>query len=235
MKPDKIYIIHYTKLKDRYSYISKILDKCLIPYEFILEYDQEELNEETLNKFYQPNKQEYEKRIENLWNLNDHQFRYLNKAEISCTIKHIIALQKISIECPNYGLIIEDDSIFCDNFDIKCEEFFKKTPDDWDMIFLGDGCGYQFKKLKLSNSQKINDNVYLITHPATNCTEAYLWKPDIASKICKNIIPIQNVIDWELAYQLHELDAKVYWWHPSLVTQGSRNGKFKSTLDQGQR
>lgn len=235
MKPDKIYIVHYTKLKDRYNHISNFFDSCKIPYEFILDNDQEDLTPEILDQYYKPNKEEYEKRISTLWDVNIHKFRYLNKAEISCTIKHITAIQKIATECTNYGLILEDDAIFYDNFNKRFNECLKQTPDDWDSIFLGDGCGDNFKSSKLLNSKKVNENIYLMPHPATNCAEAYLLKPSIASKIVNSIIPFQNVSDWEIAYQLYLHDAKTYWWNPSLVTQGSRNGKFESTLDQGQR
>jgi len=235
MKPDKIYIIHYTKLKDRYNHISSFFDSCKIPYEFILDNDQEDLTPKILDQYYKPNKEEYENRISKLWDVNIHKFRYLNKAEISCTIKHITAIKKISSECPNYGLILEDDAIFYDNFNKQFDKCLNQTPDDWDSIFLGDGCGVNFKSSKLLNSKKVNDNVYLMAHPATNCAEAYLLKPSIAEKISNSIIPFQNVSDWEIAYQLYLHDAKTYWWNPSLVTQGSRNGKFESTLDQGQR
>jgi len=235
MKPDKIYIIHYSKLKDRYLHISKFFDNCEIPYEFILENDQEDLSSETLDKYYKPNKEEYEKRISKLWNINAHKFRYLNKAEISCTIKHITAIQKLSIECPNYGLILEDDAIFSDDFNEKSIKYFKQTPNDWDSIFLGEGCGINFQNLKLLDSKMVNENVYLMPNPATNCAEAYLLKPSIAGKIANSIIPFQNISDWEIAYQLYLFEAKTYWWYPSLVTQGSKNGKFQSTLDQGQR
>jgi hypothetical protein len=52
MKPDKIYIVHYTKLKDRYNHISNFFDSCKIPYEFILDNDQEDLTPEILDQYY---------------------------------------------------------------------------------------------------------------------------------------------------------------------------------------
>jgi GR25 family glycosyltransferase involved in LPS biosynthesis len=235
MKPDKIYIIHYTKLKDRYESILPFLENCKIPYEFILDYDQDNLNEQTLKKFYLGDSNRFLEKIQYSYNFLNPQFRILNNPEISCTIKHFIAIKKLSEECSNFGLILEDDVVFYENFNDRYKHCMNMTPSNWDSIFLGNGCGEQFQALKLSQSIKINDCCYLVNHPATNCAEAYMLRPEIAKKIYDSAIPFQLVSDWEIAYQLHKIDAKTYWWYPSLVTQGSRNGKYQSTLDLGQR
>jgi GR25 family glycosyltransferase involved in LPS biosynthesis len=235
MKPDKIYIVHYTKLNDRYNHLIPFLENCKIPYEFIKEYDQEELNEDILRDFYLADKNKFEDKIKNLWDKDIHKFRILNKPEISCTIKHLTAIKKVSLECKNFGLILEDDVLFYDDFNKKYKLFFENTPKDWDSIFLGDGCGVNFQSQILLNSKKVNDYSYLMSHPATNCAEAYLLKPNVARTIYENSLPFQLVSDWELAYQFYKINARIYWWYPSLVTQGSRNGKYNSTLDLGQR
>lgn len=235
MKPDKIYIIHYTKLKDRYNELYPFLEKCKISYEFISEYDQEQLTDDIIKKYYLADENIFNNKIENLWDKNIHKFRVLNKPEISCTIKHLVAIKKLSEECPNFGLILEDDAIFYEKFNQNYKECFDQTPEDWDAIFLGEGCGINFQNQKILNSKKITDKCYLVPNPATNCAEAYLLKPKAAKQIYKSAIPFQLVSDWEIGYQLHKLNLKTYWWYPSLVTQGSRNGKYSSTLDFGQR
>lgn len=235
MKPDKIYIIHYTKLKDRYENIHPFLKNCKIPYEFITDYDQETLSDDIIEKYYLSDESLFNNKTNNLWDSNIHKFRVLNKPEISCTIKHLIAIKKLSEECSNFGLILEDDVVFYENFNDRYKYCMSMTPSNWDSIFLGDGCGEHFQTFKLSQSTKINDCCYLINHPATNCAEAYILKPEIAKKIYDSAIPFQLVSDWEIAYQLYKINAKTYWWYPSLATQGSRNGKYQSTLDLGQR
>lgn len=235
MKPEKIYIVHYTKLKDRYDHIMPFLEKCNIPYEFIRDYDQEELIDENIKDFYLADNELFTHKIQYSYSFLNSKFRILNKPEISCTIKHLIAIKKLSEECKNFGLILEDDVVFYENFNKNYKKCIDLTPSDWDAIFLGDGCGEHFQALKLSQSKKINDSCYLINHPATNCAEAYMLKSNVAKNIYKSAIPFQLVSDWEIAYNLHKIDAKIYWWYPSLVTQGSRNGKYKSTLDLGQR
>jgi GR25 family glycosyltransferase involved in LPS biosynthesis len=235
MKPDKIYIIHYTKLKDRYENIHPFLKNCKIPYEFITDYDQETLSDDIIKKYYFPDETLFNNKTNNLWDSTIHKFRVLNKPEISCTIKHLVAIKKISEECSNFGLILEDDVIFYENFNFNYNECFKQTPEDWDAIFLGEGCGVNFQNDKILSSKKITSNCYLVPNPATNCAEAYLLKPSVAKSIYESATPFQLVSDWEIAYQLYKLNSKTYWWYPSLVTQGSRNGKYQSTLDLGQR
>lgn len=235
MTPDKIYIVHYSKLTDRYNNIISCLEKTKIPFEFITDYDQEVLTDENLKKLYDPNEFKYNEKIKPLWNFDLHKFRFLNLPEISCTIKHLIAIRKISEECKNFGLILEDDAIFYDNFNTSYKKYINETPTDWDAIFLGEGCGTNFQNQKMLDSKKVSENSYLMSHPATNCAEAYLMKPDIARKIYESAIPFQMISDWEIAYQLYKFDAKTYWWFPSLVSQGSKNGTYKSTLDLGQR
>lgn len=235
MQPDKIYIVHYTKLKNRYNKILQFLENCKIPYEFINDYDKDDLSEDTIKNFYLHNEEKFNEKIKPLWDNNIHKNRMLNLPEISCTIKHLIAIKKLSLECKNYGLILEDDVLFYDNFNVLFKKYLTKTPDNWDAIFLGDGCGVGFQQQKIKNGKMVEENIYLMNHPATNCAEAYLMKPEIAEKIYDSAVPFQLVSDWEIAYQLYKFDAKTYWWYPSLATQGSRNGTYESTLDLGQR
>jgi len=230
MKPDKIYIIHYTKLTERYNKISKFLEFCKIPYEFITDYDKEDLTDEIIKYFYSTDVNGFNNKIKFLWDNNINKFRVLSLSEISCAIKHMIAIKKISEECKNYGMIIEDDAIFFDNFNTNFLKYIKNTPDDWGSIFLGEGCGIQFQKEIISRNTKINDNIFLIKPPASNCAEAYLLKSELAAKIYKNI-PFHIAFDWEIAYQLYFLNVPTYWWYPSLVRQGSKDGSYKSSLN----
>lgn len=235
MIPDKIYIVHYTKLKDRYENIIPFLKSSKVPYEFITDYDKESLDTNILDQFYLADEKRFLEKIKHSYSFLNCKYRVLNKAELSCTIKHLTAIKKLSEECVNFGLILEDDVIFYEKFNQNYKQCFQETPSDWDAIFLGEGCGLNFQTSKILNGEKISQFCYSVPHPATNCAEAYLMKPDIAKKIYESSIPFQLVSDWELGYQFHKLNCKIYWWFPSLVTQGSRNGKYESTLDFGQR
>lgn len=234
MIPDKIYLIHYTKLAERLPKILPILDRCGIPYEIITQYDKEDINSEMLLSYFDVNETNFINKVSALWDSNIHKYRHLNMAEISCTLKHFIAFNKLAKECPNFGMVIEDDVVFSDSFADSFRKRINETPNDWDAIWFGEGCGMSYINTRLANAKKITDNVYLMNHPATNCAESYLLKPSMAKTIYDSL-PFNLVSDWEIAYQLFKHDAKVYWWIPPLISQGSKNGTFKSELDMGQR
>lgn len=231
----KTFIVHYTKLLERKELMEHQIRLNDLDAEFILDYDKDNLTEDIIKKFYEKNPEAYESKISPLWDVEQFKYRDLNDPEISCTIKHFQAIWMCSRSSSDYSLILEDDAILCSNFKNKLDQYLADTPSDWDAIFIGSGCGDWFQKYKLQDSTQVNQSCYLVNHPATNCAEGYLLKKDIAKKIYDNSLPFHLISDWELAYQLYKIDAKVYWWYPSLIDQGSKNGMFKSTLDLGQR
>lgn len=224
----KTYIIHYTKLSERKKNILSILKNTDCDCEFIEEYDKENLKD---NFYYFPDESKFDEKIKNLWDSKIHRFRILNPAEISCTIKHILALEKVANQNDDYALILEDDAIPIEkNFFNEVESLIEKAPDDWDSIFIGAGCGIDFMNQKLKDSYLINDKFVKVLHPSTNCAEAYLIKKESAKKIYDSIIPFQLVSDWELAYQFYKLNMNVYWSIPPLFYQGSKSGEYESEL-----
>lgn len=231
MNLKKTYVIHYTKLKDRKEKVLSYLDNNICDYEFIEELDQEDIDENHLEKYYLPEKKLFDEKISPLWDSNAHTFRHLNIAEISCTIKHILALEKVANQDNDYCLILEDDAIPIENNVYeKIENLIETAPNDWDAIFMGAGCGIDFMNHKLRDSYLINDKFAKVPHPCTNCAEAYLIKKSSAKKVFDSIIPFQLVSDWELAYQFYKLNMNVYWSIPPLFYQGSKSGEYESTL-----
>jgi GR25 family glycosyltransferase involved in LPS biosynthesis len=223
-------------LKERKNKIIEIFKDVPIKYEFIEEHDKDDFTKETVDQFYKPDKNIFEHKIETAfnppkWDLKENWFRILNDAEISCTIKHICALKKVSEQQDDFCLIVEDDILpsFEDPFD-KIDSIIKQAPKDWDAIFLGEGCGYDFISSKKTYLKQISNNLFYALPPSTNCAEAYLIKKHTAQKIYESIIPFQLVSDWELAYQFCALNMNVYWSLPPIFHQGSKNGKYISTL-----
>ncbi|MEN6553997.1 MAG: glycosyltransferase family 25 protein [Methanobacterium sp.] len=224
----KTYIIHYTKLKERKDNILSLLSNTNLDYEFILEYDKEYLDG---NSYYIADKIKFDEKIKDLWDERIHKFRVLNDAEISCTIKHILAIEKIANQNDDVGLIFEDDVLPIENnFAAQIEHLIEVAPNNWDAIFMGVGCGIDFMNQKLVNSHIINEKFAQVNHPTTNCAEAYLLRKEAAKRIYESIIPFQLVSDWELAYQFYKLNMNVYWSIPPLFYQGSKSGQYNSTL-----
>jgi GR25 family glycosyltransferase involved in LPS biosynthesis len=226
---DKIYIIHYTKLPERKDKISSYIEKMGIPYEFICDFDKEQIDE-FRNSYHNMDINLYRQKVEIYRN-----FRYgapnlknLSESEISCATKHITAIGKIIEECDT-ALILEDDAIpynmdFFNNIKTSIEE----APKKWGAIFIGNGCGDDF--IRGVNKIKITETLFKVNHPASNCAEAYILNKKSAKKIYNRIVPFQIPFDCEIACCMGLEDIDVYWRIPSLFYQGSINGEFKSSL-----
>jgi GR25 family glycosyltransferase involved in LPS biosynthesis len=221
---EKIYIVHYTKLVERKFYLDGFFRKNGLKAEYIYQYDKEKLTEEIKKEYYRNDEKSYEATISKAYGEKKAPFRVINDSEISCTIKHYHAIKKIADECKDYGLLLEDDVIFKENFVDLFNEYLEKTPKDWDAIFMGSCCN-----LKPEN---IEDNkiAYLKNHPASKCGDAIVFKTELAKKITNTMKPFNTISDWEYSYQFFLHDAKVYWWEPSLIYQGSESGLYKTTL-----
>ena len=224
---EKTYVIHYTKLLERRNFIENFfLENNYKNYQFIEKYDREELTEEVLNNFYNPSPEQYDKTIKKTYLDKCVPFRNLRPAELSCTIKHFEAMKKITNETKEFALIVEDDIIPINNFANNFNNYLEKTPKDWDVIFMGNCCS-----LRISAHGNNNGKVaFLKEHPASKCTDSFLIKKHLAEKITNRQEKFSTIIDWELSYLFHKFNAKVYWWEPHLVLQGSELGTYKSSL-----
>jgi len=224
---DKVYVLHYTKLKERRENIEKSLNNFGINYELVTDFDQENISEEVINEWYSTNEETYNSKIDPLWGIAQNPFRKLNLAEISCTIKHYLCIKKVAENCSNYGLILEDDVFFVEGFVEKFNYFLSETPDDWGAIFMG--CCANLRVPKNLLRQGIHS--YPVNHPASRGGDSYILRKDAAQKIISTMKPFNTISDWELACQLHQHDIKTYWWEPPLVAQGSENGIYTTTLN----
>ena len=228
----KIYIIHYTKLTDRKKYIENLFSNLKVNYEFIEVYDKENLDEKIVNSFYKVDKEQHDHKV-SLWGEKANNFYELTLPEISCSIKHIHALKKIQSENYDYSLILEDDIIPKNKNFIN--EVFKliQTNRQWDVLFIGEGMGKNYKNKKIGFRRYLPfKKIYKIKHPATNCLEAYIVKKECVDQILDGLLPINLVIDWELAFQFFIKNLNIFWTKKSLFFQGSKNNIYKSELRQ---
>lgn len=223
---EKVYIAHYTKLIERKQRLDGYLRENDIKAEYIYQFDKDVLTEEIIKEYYLNDENAYNQTIVKAYKEKAVSYRQLNLAEISLTIKHCYMMEKISQECNEYALVLEDDVIFKDNFTNLFNQYLEKTPKDWDVIFLGNCCNLRICRDKIIEGQI----AYLKEHPASKCTDSFLIKKDLAKKLSKTMKPFRTICDWEYSYQFLLHDAKVYWWEPPLISQGSETGLFKTTL-----
>lgn len=220
----KTYILHYKKLSERKNFIEKQFKKYFSNYEYYEDFDKDELTDDLVQKCYNPDKDTQFKKLQ-LWSSQNHgSVRLLNPAEISVSIKHGKVIELISKREDEIAFIFEDDVVLCEDFETKFNEYFDKTPKDFDVVFIGSGAN-----LKPHNVQQ-GKVVYKREHPASRCADSYLLSKKAATQINSTYFPFSICSDWELAYQMYAHNQTVYWWEPSLVLQGSEHGLFKSTL-----
>ena len=232
----KIFLIHYTPLKDRKVHMDEILKKNNLEATYITEKDREDLTEEELKIFDL-------KRPTN-------GILPLNMAEVSVAMKHIEAYRKIIAEGIEHALILEDDiQLLVENFEEKMLEYYYQLPDDWDMMFVG--CGWNLHVPKFVLDENPDRNVFLkgnkgtgkpeheatgwpICGGSTRCLDSYMITNSCAQKIV-NIIDnyyqgklgrIGRPFDIWLNQIIESNRFNVYWGEPNLTRQDT----FKSSI-----
>lgn len=207
----KIFVIHYSKLVNRKTHILDIFQKHNITdYEFI-EIDRDELNSHNTDIFE-----------ENFYNFYK-----------AILLSHFYAYKQISEKYEN-GLIFEDDVILSENFTDKLNQYIFQLPEDYDMLFIGDGCNLHIEEYKLIPNQFVYEKCLNPTSwggdGATRCVDSYLVNKKCAIKLCNYINNLTNKInlpiDWWLNVASRDNDFKVYWGEPTIVTQGTQNGEL---------
>jgi glycosyl transferase family 25 len=210
----QIYIIHYKKLKDRKNFIVDQLAKFqLNNYEFI-EIDRDELENYDISIFKDKNP--------------SHQF--------AISLSHMYAYEEIKNK-HDFALILEDDVILSPRFDHILQEYLTQLPRDFDMCFIGNGCNLHIQAHNLVPGRNIYKKENTPTawggNGATRCTDSYIVSKKCAIQICNYIkglnYKIDQAIDWWLNTACRENNFNIYWAEPTIVTQGSQSGKFKSS------
>jgi GR25 family glycosyltransferase involved in LPS biosynthesis len=213
------YIVHYDKLVDRKdNLLEQFRANHINNFTFITDYRRDNLLTEDLQLFDQNS---------------------LSLGSIAITLSHLLCYYRLIMSQDAFCVIIEDDVIFDHHFKNKLDHYIHQLPDDWDMCFLGDGCGFHIPADRIRNSTNIylkeNDPVYvegrIVCHGSTRCVDSYLISRKCAYTILSNLLTIEQIhenIDHWLNDIIRKFDFKVYWAEPTIVTQGSQSGKFQT-------
>jgi glycosyl transferase family 25 len=196
----KVFVIHYKPLVERKMHILEQFRKHnIIDYEFI-EIDRDELDGHDISMFQ----------------------KNYSTSQMAISLSHFYAYKQISENYEN-GLIFEDDIILSDDFESKFKTYMDQLPENYDMLFLGDGC-----KLHIDSNRLIQDkHVYETSY--SRCTDSYVVSKKGATQICEYINATRNInlpIDNWLNIPFQEKGYKIYWAEPTIVTQGTQNGTF---------
>ena len=217
-----IYVAHYLPQEDRKTALMQRFENIGI---YNVTWIENEPDDYFLDLYYES---------ESLWNYRNSLLDYkklfpfypLSRALKSLTFKHYKMLLNRSRNANEFALVLENDIIFTNNFKKQLTHNLENTPGYWDLIFIGDGCN-----LHIDNQHITTDKIaYHKCHPATKCTDSFLITKKAATKILSTFFPYVLPIDFQLNYQLFVHDMVVYWWEPTLITQGSQCGLYPSTM-----
>ena len=209
----KVFVTHYTKLCERKADIlEQFQTHNITDYEFIEQFDQGRLSDEEVAMFSTD----------------------IHPAMMSLTLKHFHAYRQIK-DRYDHALIFEDDVILCENFSEIFAKYVADLPVDYDMLFIGDGCKLHIEPHMLVKDKCIYEKCTQPTHwgglGGTRCLDSYLMSKKCAVKLCE-YIDLNNHIrlssDLWMNVAMRECNLKVYWAEPTIVTQGSESGKYKS-------
>lgn len=209
------YIIHTKEgAEDRELSIIKQFARLKMPFEWILDYDIINLDQSALDRYgYYGNK--------------------LSPAEISCSLKHITAWERIAAGDSQGAFVFEDDVLisvgrFKQVVRQAIEEFYACVR-DIGHISLGDGDAMYVPWTKTRKNRRLYPaeqvrmaDSYWITRQTARIRLAYLAKYGFYLPADHLINKIDN-----------EQGIPIFWLEPTVVTQGSHTGRFTSQLQAG--
>ena len=190
-------------------------------HEFIECYDKEVLTEEDL-KLFDTDK--------------------LFMSRISLIMKHLECYKKIINSSHKLNLVFEDDVILNTDFKKKLLIYLDQLPEDYDMLFIGDGEHLHIPKYELKKNKfiykKCNEKTSWGGHGATRCTDSYFISKKAAQTILDYVEELKNnnekidkPADGWLNDVIRKFNFKVYWAEPTIVTQATLHGFFKRTTN----
>ena len=208
----KVYIIHYKVLTNRKETILYQLQQNNITnYEFVECFDDK-----------------YKYKFDDNY----------KEAMLSLTSKHFTIYKKIA-ENDECALILEDDVILNEDFSNILNKYVAQLPSDYDMLFLGDGCGYHIEKDRIKEDIYVYEKCLYPTNwggdGATRCTDSYIMSKKCAIKLSNYIDNLNYKItlnsDWWLNVAARDNNFKVYWAEPTIIINGSIRGYYKTEMN----
>jgi hypothetical protein len=213
----KIYVCHYPPLTARKKYLDSVLPTLEVDYEYSTEYTT--YNPE-YDHLFSSKKEDFD--FKNSFSptpCND--FKFTNALRALC-LEHINIYKKIEDENLDFGIVLEDDAVFVDNIKDRLNETILNLPENWDVIYLTNGCENRSGSFQhgRGNNPTIN-NFVKMDIPYSWTGGAYIIKKEIAKLYRKHIRPVVFPPDFELNYLQGRFKSNVYWLEDPIVYEGS--------------
>ena len=179
----KIFIINLERRKDKLDRIKERIKKIQNneDIEIIKAVDGNNINTEYLsvNKY----------KVNSKWRDNNNK-RPIKLGEIGCSLSHYKIWKRIVEEKIKFGIILEDDAVFSDDYNEKINEITKNI--EYDMLYLG-------RKVFNKNEEEVNENMVISNF--SYWTIGYVLTNNGAKKLLnsnfeKNLIPVDEFLPY---------------------------------------
>lgn len=233
------YVCHYSPLTERRKDLDVRFDNaCIRNVRWITEWDREEIGEDMIeNKFV-------EDTMKKTW-YGDSNTRIRRLSLMSLTLKHVSAWRSVVESGLEWGLVLEDDVILCDDFVKKLNthvRYVDKECPCWGLIFIGHGCGMNIK-----GNENMDDKIAVEKtknncgwKDFTRCTDSYVISREGAVRMIEYYDGIPEIrkriiapVDRWMNRVIEHMKIRVWWSVNTLVTQGSQNGTYRRTVGSG--
>jgi glycosyl transferase family 25 len=208
------YVIHAKSLPERKDHIQRELDRAGIPFEWVLDFDADEITPESDAAWFAPGAE-------------------LTLRQKSCALKHIVAMQRIRDRKQDLALIFEDDAQLVSGFTDRLQRVLEDAT-RWPrprILHLGAASNFYTPAAQLRPGQ--------IVYPGNRVrnTEAYVLGAVEAQARLDWIArhPMTKPIDIAFNASDPAMGIPFLWPEPPLVEQGSLTGLFNSSLDHQSR
>ncbi|MEF1284782.1 glycosyltransferase family 25 protein [Vibrio sp. M250220] len=205
----KTFIIHVSKgYEERRKHIDTHLpSRGINEYEYMLRGDIDDLSTDVINVFFG---------------------NALTLPEKSCFYKHYLVMKKVVEECIPQVLVLEDDAFlrkdFCEQVELIQHEIAFNNEKNY-LINIEEA-----SSLVPFSIRNRNQKLYL--SDINKLTGGLIYDYEFAKNVIEHMSSTtQNLpIDTTLGQLRSELRYNLFWVHPPLVCQGSKNGQFDSEL-----
>ncbi|MDY0221984.1 MAG: glycosyltransferase family 25 protein [Desulfobacterium sp.] len=210
------YVLHVKQgFEEREQSIVEQFSRLDLPFEWVLNHDKDEITPEILTKYKYSG--------------------FLNKAAISCALKHISAWERIARGDTDGAFVFEDDALIdIQRFKSIAQETlaeFHAQGLDCGYISLGSGCALYVPWTKKKRKKRL----YRAEH--VRAADSYWINRQMARKKIQWIqengfsLPADHLIDKITS----ELKIPIFWMEPTIVNQGSHTGLFSSSIQDLER
>ena len=145
-------------------------------------------------------------------------------------MKHIEALKKIEKQEGEVFLILEDDVLFSKNSKKILENIKKELTsiEDNFVISLGNAANMYTPKKELKENRLLYKNI------ENRAADSMLISKEAVKKRLQWLKENQTTLPADHMYNLidNEVRNHIYWLEPTIVTQGSQAGLFKSSIQK---